>query len=141
MGSHVGSTGSSFKNPLLIGSIDEPSPSRNRRRPYVYYRCCVHRNRRAGAERPEQSGEPVPGVTDDAEGRREQFADHGGIDVEMDQRLLGAEAQVEQEPLRGSVREATSRGVVTAMPEGGRAAATPAARAGAFPPLQPRSVD
>ena len=52
---------------------------------------------------------PSARVADDAERRREQLADHGGIDVEVDQRLVRRERQIQQEPLRGALRRTGSR--------------------------------
>ena len=61
-------------------------------------------------ERGQKPAQPVPRIPDDAHARAVHEADDGWIDVEMNQRLLGLEVQLEHEALGRPVGEAAADG-------------------------------
>src|SRR5206468_3368682 len=64
----------------------------------------------AWAETLQYPREPVPRVADDPELRLEEPAEHGRIEIEMDQRLRRAEREVQQQALRRAMSESTADG-------------------------------
>ena len=58
----------------------------------------------------EQPRQPVLRVADDRELGLEESADHGRVEIEMDQRLRRLEREIQEQPLRRSMGEAAADG-------------------------------